>query len=198
MFERMLAAMQRGGRLRSESCIGPEDQWAVGRVHLGTLQPTSQLDRGDSVHVLFHGDLFNATELKKQLEFEAPRRQIESVPSLIRCLYRTYGSGFPSRLKGSFCAVVLDEALKRVVLINDYLGSYPLYWFSGPRRFVFAGELKAILRDPDRKFALDPRAVADYLTFGFIFGDKTLASQVKLLPPSSTMTYCWEDGKCRA
>ena len=45
MFERMLAAMQRGGRLRSESCIGPEDQWAVGRVHLGTLAadfPTRQ------------------------------------------------------------------------------------------------------------------------------------------------------------
>ena len=43
MFERMLASMQRGGRLRSESRIATDDQWALGRVHLGTLQPTPQL-----------------------------------------------------------------------------------------------------------------------------------------------------------
>jgi asparagine synthase (glutamine-hydrolysing) len=196
MFETIQAPMIRGGRLQRETCIAPDDRWALGRVHLGMLQPASQLVRGDPVQVLFHGDLFNEAELKRQLEVDACGRQCQEIGSLIKVLYQTYGSSFVARLQGSFCAVVLDETLKRLILVNDYLGSYPLYWFDGPERFVFASELKAVLRDPSVNLALYPRAVADYLTFGFLFGDKTLASQVRLLPPSSTLTYSWEDRRC--
>jgi len=196
MFKTMLAPMQRGGRLLSETCIAPDERWALGRVHLGVLQCAQQLVSGDPIQVLFHGDLFNEAELRKQYEAEVSLGQCQGIVPLIKVLYRTYGNGFASRLQGSFCAVVLDEKLKRVVLVNDYLGSYPLYWFSGPKRFVFAAELKAVLRDPAVNHAVDPRAVADYLTFGFLFGDKTLASQVRLLPPSSTLTYSWDDRRC--
>src|SRR5262245_2575180 len=194
-FEGMLASMQRDGRLVNETCIAVDDQWALGRVHLGILQRAPQLVEGEPVQVLFHGDLFNEGELRKQLELETPLQTTDNIALLIKALYQTYGSEFPSRLKGSFCVVVLDATLKRLVLVNDYLGSYSLYWFGGPKRFVFAGELKAILRDPEATFRLNPAATADYLNFGFLFGNKTLASNVKLLPPSSTLTYCWEDGE---
>ena len=196
MFQRVLAPMQRGGRLLSETCIAPDERWALGRVHLGALQPAPQLVRSDSIQVLFHGDLSNEAELRKQLELEGSRRQCPGIGSLIKALYQTHGSKFSARLRGSFCAAVLDEKRKRLILVNDYLGSYPLYWFSGPRRFVFASELKAILSDPAVKGPVDPRAVADFLSFGFLLGDKTLAPQVRLLPPSSTVSYSWEDGTC--
>jgi asparagine synthase (glutamine-hydrolysing) len=194
-FERMLATMQRGGRLLTETGIAPDHQWALGRVHLGTLQPARHLAMNESLQVLFHGELLNEAEVRKELEPEVPFQHTGSAPSLLRTLYRFYGVGFASRLRGSFCAVVLDEKLKRVVVVNDYLGSYPLYWFSGTKRFVFASELKAILRDSAINFGLDPRAIADYLTFGFLFGNKTLVPGVQLLPPSSTLTYSWEDRK---
>ena len=38
--------------------------------------------------------------------------------------------------------------------------------------------------------------MADYVTFGFLFGDKTLATQVRLLPAASALTYCWNDRSC--
>jgi asparagine synthase (glutamine-hydrolysing) len=196
VFEKLLVPMQRGGRLDGETRIASDERWALGRVHLGTLQPAPQLDVNDSVQVLFHGDLSNEAELRKQLQLETCPRECEGISPLIKALYRTYGRAFASRLKGSFCAVVLDETLKQVALVNDYLGSYPLYWFNGPQRFIFASELKAILRDPGVNRVLDPRAVSDYLTYGFLFGNKTLAAQVSLLPPASTLTYCWEDGSC--
>lgn len=196
VLKMLLAPMRRGGRLQSETCIAPDSRWALGRVHLGILQPAPQLAEENSIQVLFHGDLSNEAELRKQLEVESPCQRTEGVASLMKVLYRTYGSGFASHLQGAFCTVVIDEKLKRLVLVSDRLGSYPLYWFNGAQRFVFASELKAILRDPAVNFALDPRAVADYLTFGFLFGDKTLASQVRLLPLASALTYCWNDGQC--
>jgi asparagine synthase (glutamine-hydrolysing) len=82
------------------------------------------------------------------------------------------------------------------VLASDLLGSYPLYWYNGPHHFVFASELKAVLYDPAVKPALEPRALVDYLTFGFLLGAKTLAKQVQLLPSASILTFCWDDGSC--
>jgi asparagine synthase (glutamine-hydrolysing) len=99
-------------------------------------------------------------------------------------------------LKGAFCAVILDEDAQQLLLISDLLGSFPLYWFDGSERFIFASELKAVLRDPKVYPTLNPRAVADYLTYGFLFGDKTLAEQVRLLPPASMLTFCWSNGHC--
>src|SRR5262245_39027096 len=116
VFDALLAPMQRGRRLQSEYRIALDEQWALGRVHLGTLQPTTQLAIHDSVQFLFHGDLSNEAELRDQFAIEASLQHTDTVASLIRALYRTHGTGFASRLQGAFCAVVLDETLKRVVL----------------------------------------------------------------------------------
>jgi len=194
-FEGMMAPMQRDGRLVSETCIAVDGQWALGRVHLGILQRAPQLAEGEPVQVLFHGDLFNEAELRKQLALETPLPPDETSAAVIKALYQTHGKDFVPQLRGSFCAVILDERQKQIVLVNDYLGSYPLYWYSDPKQFVFAGELKAISSYPGVTFRMNPAAAADYLNFGFLFGNKTLASNVKLLPPCSTLTYCWEDGE---
>jgi len=196
VFETLLSPLQRGGRLQTEAHVASDGRWALGRVHLGMLQPSPQLADEGPLWVLFHGDLYNETELRQALAAKHLPQPSEGTAPIIAALYRAYGREFAALLKGAFCAVVLDESTKKLVLASDLLGSYFLYWFNGPPRFVFASELKAVLRDSAVKPTLHPRAVADYLTFGFLFGEKTLAEQVQLLPPASTLLYCWEDGQC--
>jgi len=196
VFGAGLTVMQREKRLQSESRIAHDDRWALGRVHLGVLQPTPQLTESDEVHVLLHGDLYNEAELRTLLRSEGAPSSGQGIGALLTALYRLYGRSFASRMQGAFCIVVLDERQKQLVLVNDCLGSYFLFWFNGPQRFIFASQLKAVLCDPEAKPTLNPRAVADYITFGCPFGEKTLAAQVQLLPPASTLTYCWEDGNC--
>jgi asparagine synthase (glutamine-hydrolysing) len=188
--------MQYCHRLYSEMRIARHAQWALGRVHLGVVQPAPQLAGDGPVQVLFHGDLYNEAELRKLLQEQITPQPGKGVASLIAALYQFYGHRFPSQLQGTFCTAVLDERAKRLVLASDVLGSYPLYWYNGPYRFVFASDLKAVLRDPGVKPALEPRAVADYLTFGFLLGTKTLATHVHLLPAASILTFSWEDGHC--
>jgi asparagine synthase (glutamine-hydrolysing) len=196
VFEALLSPLQRGGRLQTETHVAAHGQWALGRVHLGILQPSPQLTNPGPVWALFHGELHNEAELRQALVAENVPQPEAGTAALVVALYRAYGRQFAALLKGSFCTVVLDESTKKLVLASDLLGSYFLYWFIGPHRFVFASELKAILRDPAITPTLEPRAVADYLAFGFIFGEKTLAAQVQLLPAASTLTYYWQDGKC--
>jgi len=195
-FERMLKPMHRGGRLREEKRIASNGRWALGRVHLGVLHPEPQLSNNCGVHVVFHGDLDNEQELRDWLGQEGCASP-PGVTALIRAMYQQWGTACISRLHGAFCAVILDESQRTLLLINDYLGSYPLYWHANPDRLLFASELKSLLSDASLQATLNPQAVADYLTFGFVLGEKTLDVSVKLLPQGSYLTYQWEDGICR-
>jgi hypothetical protein len=67
-FAAVLHAMDRGGRLVSETRTDAQHRWALGRVHLGVLQPAPQLEDTGPVRVLFHGDLSNEAELGSSLE----------------------------------------------------------------------------------------------------------------------------------
>lgn len=193
LFERLIAPMRRGPRLQSETLCERTGQWAIGRVHLGHLQPGAQLSDGGGVHVIFHGDLHNERELRQSIGCATCA---DGASAIVSALYRREGPKAAARLKGAYCAVIVDEVNGQIVLINDLLGSYPMYWFHGPERFTFASELRAVLRDPAAPRALDPRAIADYLQFGFVLGNRTLAESVHLVPSASTLTYRWTDGSC--
>jgi asparagine synthase (glutamine-hydrolysing) len=195
VFESLAGPMARGGRIHGEKLVDPQGRWALGRFHLGRLQPDAQLRAGERVQALFHGDLHNEAELRNVLgDSGSGAASPRGTAALIAALYRKLGAGLAARLRGAYCAAVLDEEAGQLVLLNDLLGTYPIYWFSGPGRFVFASELKSILRDPALRRTLDPRAVADYLQFGLLFGEKTLAEGVSLLPAGATLTYKFTDG----
>jgi asparagine synthase (glutamine-hydrolysing) len=187
-------ASDRGSRpFEFESLVDPEHHWALGRVHLGVLQPEQQLDSRDEVHVLFHGDLYNRDEIERLVGATASERASKS-SGLVAGLYEQLGLNFASRLDGAYCAAVVDRSRHRVVLVTDAIASYPVYWATTSDGLVFASELRHLLRHPGVRRELNPAAVADYLTFGFPLGVKTLAAGVDLIPPGSTLVFDWETG----
>jgi asparagine synthase (glutamine-hydrolysing) len=198
VYRNLAAPMDRGGRLRSESRVDPTGRWALGRFHLGVLQPDPQLRPENGLQVVVHGDIHNAAELWSAVEKTeaAPAAGGRSDATLIAALYRHSGAAFASRLKGAFCAVVLDEAAGKIILVNDALATYPLYWQNNASGFSFASELKSLLKlRGGGQRTIDRHAVADLLHFGLAFGEKTLAEGVKLVPAGSTVTYDWLQGQ---
>jgi asparagine synthase (glutamine-hydrolysing) len=190
-FAAMLRVMERGERLRTEAQVDPAGRWALGRVHLGALQPAPQLHEGGPVRVLFHGDLYNEADLASEIERTGRPRPTETA-SVVADLYRQSGAAAAVRLKGAFCAAILDEDARQLLLISDRLGSYPIYWFDTADGLTFASELRAVVRNHPRP-AVDPRTVNDILALGFPFGNKTLAAGVHLLPPASALVYRWSE-----
>jgi asparagine synthase (glutamine-hydrolysing) len=194
-FDVMRRHMRQGPRTTTETLLDPGGHWAIGRVHLGVLQPQRQLVEGERVQVLFHGDLQNAIALKATIRQKADV-PLDTVPACLTALYREAGGGFAARLKGSFCAAVVDRERRELRLITDRLASYPLYWFHVPGRLTFGSELHAVLRDHPRP-ALDVGTVADIASLGFPFGERTFAAGVQLLPAASTLTYNWQTDAVR-
>jgi asparagine synthase (glutamine-hydrolysing) len=186
-FSALRSVMRAGARARIETQTDPAEHWAIGRTHLGTLQPAPQLGRGGSLHVLFNGDLHNFAELRTHIEQQGKRPPAD-VPELIAALYASEGLEWLPLIEGTFCAAILDSAAEQLVLVADRLGSYPLYWYAGPAGFTFASELRAVVRDHPRP-TLDLETVATIGNLGFPFGQRTLAAGITLLPPATALTY---------
>jgi asparagine synthase (glutamine-hydrolysing) len=92
-------------------------------------------------------------------------------------------------LKGSFAFACLDAAKNLLNLVSDKFGSRPLYYSSFAGGFVFASEIKALLALSQINKKPNLQAFADCYHFGFVLGDKTLFSDIHLLPPGSILTY---------
>jgi asparagine synthase (glutamine-hydrolysing) len=174
------------GANATERLADTSGQWAVGRAHLGVLQPAPELSADDAVHVLFHGDLHNADALQR-----AAGSADVSPSALIRALYALQGDAALAQLDGAYCLAIIDTARRRTLLAVDRYGAYPLYWIVVNGRLVFGSSLRAVLGHPAVPRRLDAAAVADYVTFGFPFGVKTLAEGIQMVPQGSVLTFDW-------
>jgi asparagine synthase (glutamine-hydrolysing) len=178
-FQRAFNTMARSG-LSAESLVDHAGHWAIGRTHLDTFNPEPQLADGRHLHVLFCGEL------------DPPRETTSrhvSNGEVVAGLYSSKGIAAVRTLRGAFSAAILDTTERSLVLLSDRLGSYPLYWFQSGSRFLFASELGALLRLQQNRATLDRRAVADYLTFGFLTGTRTLAADVTLVEPGCALRW---------
>ncbi|WP_123533266.1 asparagine synthase-related protein [Halosimplex salinum] len=97
-----------------------------------------------------------------------------------------------ARLDGPFALACVDTRADVVHLATDRAGSRPLYYATGDG-IDFASELSPLLSCVDDP-ALDPRSVADLLSFGGVLGERTLVEGVKSLPPATHLVF---DGEAR-
>ena len=104
-------------------------------------------------------------------------------------LYEKLGEGFLSRLNGWFSGVVIDVSLGTVTLFNDRYGMGRIYLHENEEEFIFASEAKALLRIRPYLRAIDSHALAEYLRFGCVMGNRTLFKGISLLPGGSSWVF---------
>jgi asparagine synthase (glutamine-hydrolysing) len=185
-----------GSAGRRDSIVDPGRAWAIGRSHHGHLQPPARPQAGP-VHALLHGDLSNRGALADRLKTEGALTQELDDSSLLALLYERHGTGTAAELEGAFCAVVVDTRANEICLINDRVGSYPLFWAAGDFGLVAAKSVHAVLAGSGLALQPDVRAIASYLWFGLVFGHRTLAGGIEALPAASTLTWSPADRRPR-
>jgi asparagine synthase (glutamine-hydrolysing) len=99
-------------------------------------------------------------------------------------LYSKYGLEFVNFLNGSFLLAIWDSEAKKLVITDDRYSLFPLYYAKCGDLFLFASEVKSILKLKSFPRILDERSIADFFSFGYILGNRTLLKDVKLLPPA--------------
>lgn len=126
--------------------------------------------------IIFNGEIFNFYELKNELNIKG-KYSFSSKTDTEVILYaiREWGlEGCLKRLRGMYAFAIFDKRKLSVTLVRDPLGVKPIYYTMGNNYFIFASEIKAILKLPTIKPILNEQGLYHYLTFANVPVPETL------------------------
>ncbi len=159
----------------------------------GGHQPIANED--GSVVVVCNGEIYNFRELRRDLEAAGHRFATRSDSEVAVHAYEEYGDGFLDRLDGMFGLALWDRRRRRLLVARDAIGIKPIYYRLDQREFMFASEAKALLAVPGVSARLDPAALAQYLSVGYVCAPNSLFEGMRKLPPGTALIA--EGGKVR-
>jgi len=161
----------------------------------GGHQPLSNED--GSVWTVFNGEIYNFPALRQRLEARGHTLRSKGDTEVLVHLYEDEGTGMFALLRGMFALAIWDAPRRTLLLARDRLGQKPLLYRHDGLRLVFASELKALLALPEGDFPrrVDPLAIDEYLTFGYVPAPRTILEGTSKLPPGHYAV--WREGALR-
>ncbi len=181
---------------------GPDDEglWFdadsgiyLGHRRLSIIDLTSEahqpmLGKDGDTCIIFNGEIYNYIEIRRQLNSEGIHFKSRSDTETLLVLYEKYGLDFVKHLRGMFAFVLWDSVRRRLIMARDRVGKKPLYYLHFNDNLYFASEIKAIRAVvPESVLGIDERSLDEYLSFGFISGEKTIYRKVRELLPGSLL-----------
>ncbi len=159
-------------------------------IHSGK-QPQATKDK--SLHIIYNGEIYNYREIRKDLQSKGIQFATNSDTEVILEAYSYYKKECLNHFNGMFAIAIWDSKEKRLFLARDRLGVKPLYYsLLNDGTFIFASEIKALLKYPELKAQIDPSAINNLLTFGFQLAPKTFFNNVSQVLPGHYMDISFE------
>lgn len=146
-------------------------------------------NENETVIVVFNGEIYNHHVLRADLEGKGHTFYTNSDTEVIVHAYEEYGIECVCRFKGMFAFALYDAAKKCIHLVRDRVGIKPLYYSFDGTKFIFASELKAILKVPGLPCAVNVDAFHDFLKFRFVPGENTMVQGIKKVLPGYILTF---------
>lgn len=145
-------------------------------------------ETGDKV-LVFNGEIYNYQELRGELIRAGHRFATRSDTEVLLHGYEEWGSDMLPRLRGMFAFAIWDEAKKELFAARDFFGIKPLYYTIAGECFVFASEIKSILKYPEYKKEMNEEALEQFLSFQYSALEETFFKGVYRLEPGSFLRW---------
>ncbi len=142
-----------------------------------------------SVQVLLDGAVYNDALLRRRLEGSGHRFGGATPAEHVAHLYEDEGLDCFKLLEGPFAIAIWDAPRRRLVLARDALGQRPLHYRNDGRRLAFGGRLRDLLQAGVGQPEVDPGALDEYLTYGYVPHAHTLLRGYCKLPPGFVAIY---------
>ncbi len=129
-------------------------------------QPMCNEDK--TIWVVHNGEIYNFKEIRKYLLSRGHIFKSSSDAEVIIHLYEEHGVECVHKLRGMFAFAIYDEAKRELFIARDRLGIKPLYYSVSSGRFLFASEIKSIVKSGLIEPEVDLEAIDLYLSFGYV------------------------------
>jgi len=203
-----------GAMARAMAHRGPDDEGifatddsriglACRRLAIRDLSPAGHMPMANddrTVWITYNGEIYNADELRVELERASYRFRSRSDTEVILRGYEEWGADVVHRLRGMFAFAILDErpgadakhaagssSGRRLFLARDHMGIKPLYYAQCPDGLLFASELRALLASGLVNTEISPAGLVGYLLMGSVPNPLTIYRGVSALPPATSL-----------
>ena len=150
----------------------------------GGAQPMR--DEEERYTLVFNGEIYNYRQLREQLKGRGYSFHSESDTEVLLKMYMEYGEDCLQQLNGFFAFAVYDAREDKLFIARDRMGIKPLLYYQDEDRFLFASEMKCLL-----KFGLpgelNYEALHMYLQLNYIPAPHCMLSGVKKLMPGESL-----------
>ncbi|MBK6012367.1 asparagine synthase (glutamine-hydrolyzing) [Streptomyces sp. MBT53] len=148
----------------------------------------------DGLALTYNGELYNAPELRAELEATGVRFRGTSDTEVVLEAWRRWGTDCLPRLRGMFAFGIFDERTGDLVLVRDQLGIKPLFLLRRGEGLMFASELKALAAATGKKLEVDQAALVASLLYYWVPDSRCAFREAEKLPPGSWLR-CRPDGR---
>jgi asparagine synthase (glutamine-hydrolysing) len=142
-----------------------------------------------SVGIVFNGEIYNFEELVPELQALGHTFKTRSDTEVIVHAWEAWGPECVHRLRGMFAFALWDRNQQTLFLARDRMGVKPMHYAWLPDgTFIFGSELKVITAHPGFARDIDPLAVEDYFSFGYVPDPRCIYRNAHKLPSAHTLT----------
>jgi asparagine synthase (glutamine-hydrolysing) len=190
ILNKMNNTLKHRGPDNAGAIILPLKQCQIGLAHrrlsiidLSSCGNQPMTDKTGKYTIIFNGEIYNFSEIKKELQLSGTVFHSTSDTEVILESYIKWGIKSVDKFIGMFAFVIYDGEKDKVILCRDRTGVKPLYYFITADIILFGSELKALIAHPSFQKNIDFNSLASFLRHGWIAAPYTIFKSTFKLKP---------------
>jgi asparagine synthase (glutamine-hydrolysing) len=191
---RMLSAIEHRGP--DQKGVYHDGQAALANARLRTHAPDEPRlplpNRDQSLWIAFDGEIFNDSELRRDLAGRGQVFTTQSDAEVVLAAYEEFGEDCVRHFNGQWSLAIWDSRNRRLFASRDRLGTRPFYYTPLPGEFLFASEIKSLLQHDGVPREIDLIALDQIFTLRSALPPRTIFRNIFELPPGFSLH--WSDG----
>ena len=196
-LQKMAMAMAHRGPDDEGIYISPDQRVGLvnRRLAIRDLSPAGHMpmaNPAEDVWITYNGEIYNADELRTELEQLGYTFASTSDTEVILHGYEAWGSKMVARLRGMFAFAIYDRRKPDapILMARDHMGIKPIYYCETSEAIVFASELKALFASGLVNREVNPSGLVGYLLMGSVPNPDTIYRDVWALEPGNFLEIC--------
>jgi len=178
VFEEMVSSLHHRGPNDSgyQIIIENSKKLFFGHTRLSILDISNNahqpmISENENFILIYNGEMYNYIELKNELKKLGYDFKSSGDSEVVLKSFLEWGNNCFNKFNGMWALAIYDKINKRIILSRDRLGKKPLYYYKGKDKFIFASEIKAILKYPNLDIKPNLKKVYRYLSTNYRYID---------------------------
>ncbi|MDG4715640.1 asparagine synthase (glutamine-hydrolyzing) [Winogradskyella marincola] len=142
--------------------------------------------------IVFNGEIYNYKTIKSRLVSEGVTFNTTSDTEVILKAYEKYGVESFQWLDGMYGFSIYDKNINKLFIARDFFGEKPLYYTQNDNQFLWASELKSIIKTIDHKPNISKKGLNLYFRLTYIPAPHTIYEGIHKLEANHYLEYDFE------